>query len=189
MVNENLVKQAIRRETGALEALYDQFAPKFLAVCMRYCGNQEDAEDVLHDGFIKIIQNIHKFRIQETGSLEAWMKRIVVNTALNFLRDRLKENRNVSLDPQIERFNIEERDEQDFPEPFLHLDKDQILKMICDLPLGYRTVFNMYVFENYGHKEIALQLGFTENTSKSQLSKARALLRKKIFQLTPEVTP
>lgn len=178
-----MIKRAIRRESGAIEALYDNFAPKLLAVCYRYCGNREDAEDVLHDGFIKIIQHIHTFRMREPGSVEAWMKRIVINTALNFIRDRVKEQKNIAIDPIIEQINIVEDDNQDFMEPFLQLEKQVILNLICELPIGYRTVFNLFVFENNGHKEIAEMLGFSENTSKSQLSKARSLLRKKMTEL------
>lgn len=180
-MKETLIKRAILREHDAIEALYDTYAPKLLAVSLRYCGNREDAEDILHDAFIKIIKNIHTFK--ETGSFEAWMKRIVVNTALNHLRSRLKEQRNVSLDPMVDSLNIAEEEDTDYMAPFLQLDKSAVLKLICDLPVGYRTVFNLYVFEGYGHKDIASQLGFNENTSKSQLSKARALLRKKIDAL------
>jgi RNA polymerase sigma-70 factor (ECF subfamily) len=184
-----MIKRAIRRESGAIEALYDTYAPKLLAVCFRYCGNREDAEDVLHDGFIKIIQHIHSFRIKETGTIEAWMKRIVINTALNFIRNRSKEQKNIGLDPIIEQLNVTGDDNEDFLEPFLQLEKQAILNLICDLPPGYRTVFNLYVFEDYGHKEIAEMLGISENTSKSQLSKARALIRKKMAELiTAEIS-
>jgi RNA polymerase sigma-70 factor (ECF subfamily) len=180
-LKENLISRAIRREQSAIEALYDTYAPKLLAVSMRYCGNREDAEDILHDAFIKIIKNIHTYK--ETGSFEAWMKRIVVNTALNHLRNRMKSQQNLQIDPIIDHLNIPEEEDSDFMAPLMQLGQNAIMKLICDLPVGYRTVFNLYVFEGYGHKEIASQLGFNENTSKSQLSKARAWLRKKIDTL------
>lgn len=187
-LEETLIRKAIARDPGAIEALYDTFAPKLLAICFRYCGNRSDAEDLLHDGFIKILQKIHTFRIQPNGTLEAWMKRIIVNTCLNFLRSRIKEQKTVDIDPLIDRIDL--RDEEDpvqenlYPMP----DQERILELICELPAGYRTVFNMYVFEQYGHKEIAEMMGFSENTSKSQLSKARATLRKKLNQMVIKET-
>jgi RNA polymerase sigma-70 factor (ECF subfamily) len=180
-LEENLIRRAVRRDQSAIETLYDTYAPKLLAVAMRYCGNREDAEDILHDAFIKIIKNIHTYK--ETGSFEAWMKRIVVNTALNHLRNSMKSQQNLQIDPIIDHLNIPEEEDPDFMAPLLQLGQNAIMQLICDLPIGYRTVFNLYVFEGYGHKEIASQLGFNENTSKSQLSKARAWLRKKIDTL------
>jgi RNA polymerase sigma-70 factor (ECF subfamily) len=182
-LDETLIKKAISRDSGAIEALYDTYAPKLLAICFRYSGNREDAEDILHDGFIKIIRNIHTFKIKSTGTFEAWMKRIMVNTALNMLRARIKEQKNVDIDPLIDRLNFSDQDDADHDAPYHTIDQDQILTWICDLPIGYRTVFNMYVFEQYGHKEIAELLGISENTSKSQLLKARGLLRKKLNQM------
>jgi RNA polymerase sigma-70 factor (ECF subfamily) len=188
-VEETLIKKAISRDSGAIETLYDTYAPKLLSICFRYCGNRDDAEDILHDGFMKIIQNIHTFKVRANGSLEAWMKRIMVNTSLNFLRGRNKQKNIVDIETVIDRIDLSREEEIDTEEQYLMLDQDQIMSMICELPTGYRTVFNMYVFEEYGHKEIAEMLGCTENTSKSQLSKARALLRKKLNQMViPETS-
>jgi len=163
--------------------LYEAHAPALLSLCLRYCGNIEDAEDVLHDGFIKIIKRLHTFKARENGSFVGWMKRIMVNTSLNYLRDRSKENKFVDIDPLVEKIVIEEEEEKDSminPERF---SQEMIMNMICELPAGYRTVFNMYVFEDYSHREIANSLNFSENTSKSQLSKARAMLKKKLNQV------
>jgi RNA polymerase sigma-70 factor, ECF subfamily len=182
-VEEDLIRRAIARDAGAIEALYDRHAPKLLSVCFRYCGNRDDAEDVLHDGFIKIIQNIQKFKVRADGSLEAWMRRIMVNTALNSLRRRLKEKNFVDIDPILDKIDLHEEEENDPEEIYLKVDRETIMEMICELPAGYRTVFNLFVFEQYGHREIAELLKCSENTSKSQLSKARALLRKKMEQL------
>ncbi|MDP1622120.1 MAG: RNA polymerase sigma factor [Bacteroidales bacterium] len=182
-MEEDLIKKAIARDVSALEALYDHYAPALLSVCFRYCGNRDDAEDILHDGFIKIIGKIQTFKIRSEGSLEAWMRRIMVNTALNFLRSRLKERSFVDIDPILEKTVVDDDHEADPEEIFLQIDREQIMELICELPAGYRTVFNLYVFEEYGHKEIAQILECSENTSKSQLSKARALLRKKMNQL------
>ncbi|MFZ4521013.1 MAG: RNA polymerase sigma factor [Bacteroidales bacterium] len=182
-MEEELIKKAIARDSGAIEALYDRHAPPLLSVCYRYCGNRSDAEDILHDGFIKIIQKIGTFKIRSEGSLEAWMRRIMVNTALNFLRDRMKEKNLIDIDPILDKIDLHEEDEEDTEGIYLELGKERIMEIICELPTGYRTVFNLYVFEQYGHKEIAEMLKCSENTSKSQLSKARVLLRKKINQL------
>ena len=182
-MEEHLIKKAITRDAGAIEALYDSHAPSMLSVCFRYSGNRNDAEDILHDGFIKIIQKIHTFRIRSDGSLEAWMRRIMVNTALNFLRSRQKEKYFIDIDPILDKIDLHNEEEADPEEVYLNIDKEQIMQLICELPAGYRTVFNLFVFEQYGHKEIAEMLLCSENTSKSQLSKARALLRKKMDQL------
>ena len=167
----------------SLEKLYDTYAPGLLSVCYRYLNNIADAEDVLHDGFIKIIQNSHKFKSRGAGSFEGWMKKIMVNTALNFIRDHAKEKRFVDIDPIYERINISEEDETPFEELSGKIDQNIVMDMVCQLPAGYRTVFNMYVFETYSHKEIASELKISENTSKSQLSKARAILNKKLSEL------
>jgi len=181
-VDENLIRRAIARDPGAMEALYDTYAPSLLSVCYRYCGNRNDAEDILHDGFIKIIHNIGTFKIRTDGSLEAWMMRIMVNTSLNFIRSRLKEKNFVDIDPILDKIEIQQ-DEEFGEEIYMQLSQDQVMGLIGSLPDGYRTVFNLYIFEKYGHKEIAGLMGCTENTSKSQLSKARALLRKKMNEL------
>jgi RNA polymerase sigma-70 factor, ECF subfamily len=154
-----------------------------LSVCFRYCGNRDDAEDILHDGFIKIIQNIQTFKIRSEGSLEAWMRRIMVNTALNFLRNRAKEKNFIDIDPIVDKIDLHDEEEADPEEIYLQVDREKIMELICELPTGYRTVFNLYVFEEYGHKEIAELIACSENTSKSQLFKARALLRQKMNQL------
>lgn len=182
-MEESLIKKAIARDACAIEALYDRYAPSLLSVCFRYCGNREDAEDILHDGFIKIIQKIQTFKMRNDGSLEAWMRRIMVNTALNFLRDRMKVKSFVDIDPILEKLNHYDEEKIDEEEKYLSMGQEKIMNLICELPAGYRTVFNMYVFEEYGHKEIAELLQFSENTSKSQLSKARAMLRKKLNQM------
>jgi RNA polymerase sigma-70 factor (ECF subfamily) len=180
---ESLIREIKQNRNGALAVLYDRYAPAFLGICLRYCGNRQDAEDVLQDGFIKIIKHLHSFTFRSSSSFECWMKRIIVNTALNFLRDRSKENRFADIDHFRDRIP----DQADEPDLWKELDdqitKEQILEMICEMPSGYRTVFNLYVFEEYSHREIASQLQVSENTSKSQLLKARIFLRKKINEV------
>ncbi|MEI6900595.1 MAG: RNA polymerase sigma factor [Bacteroidota bacterium] len=169
-------------EPLSLEQLYDAHAPALLSLCYRYVGNMADAEDVLHDGFIKIIKNRATFRAMTVGTFEGWMKRIMVNTALNYIRDHAKEKRWVDLDPLYERIGNEE-EEATFMDGLVgKIKQEVIMEMICELPPGYRTVFNMYVFESYSHKEIATEMNVSESTSKTQLLKARALLRKRIHE-------
>jgi len=171
-------EQNLRKWIGRL---YDLYAPRLLSLCLRYCGNREDAEDVLQEGFIKILRHLGHFKSQSPGSLEAWMKRIMVNTALNHLRDHTKDRLMLSIETYLERDDLIDEPEED-PDLLWKsiITKDQLMDMICALPPGYRTVFNLYVMEEYTHKEIAELLNCSENTSKSQLSKARALLRKRL---------
>jgi len=183
-VEADLINKVIAREPDAVEALYDHYAPALLSVGLRYCGNLADAEDILHDSFLKIISNLGNFRQRKNGSLAAWMKRIMVNTALNFLRDRKKTNHFSDLETIEAVIGEEVPDSYETDDQYRNLTQDQIMKIICELPLGYRTVFNLYVMEEFSHKEISGMLQCSENTSKSQLSKARAMLRKKIRNMS-----
>ena len=135
-------------------------------------GNREDAEDVFQDGFIKIILAFNKFK--PDGSLQAWMRRIMVNTALNHIRDHAKERMFTDLEPSME--VVADTDDLDKPE----IPQDKLMELVSSLPTGYRMVFNLYVMEDYSHKEIAGMLGISENTSRSQLLKARNFLQKRI---------
>jgi len=166
-------------DLASIGKLYDNHAPWLLAVCLRYTGKREDAEDVLHDGFMKIIRSIGSFHEKQTGSLEAWMRRIMVNTALNYIRDHKKKKMVTEIDPVLEQ--MQDQDDNDDPGG-CDLSQDQLLSLICELPDGYRTVFNLFVMEDYSHKEIAKLLEISENTSKSQLSKARNFLRKRLLE-------
>jgi len=178
-----LLREVKKKNRQALEQLHDRYAPVLLGLSLRYCGNLADAEDVLQDSFIKILAGIDSFTERPDSSFEGWMKRITVNTALNFLRDRSKINKWVELDPSQEQLSFQEEEEVSLAGFAGLLEKNEILQMICDLPYGYRTVFNMYVFEEYSHKEIAELLNCSESTSKSQLFKARAILRKKVTEV------
>jgi RNA polymerase sigma-70 factor (ECF subfamily) len=177
-----IIKDILQNRSKAAEALYDRFAPALLSLCFRYAGNMQDAEDILHEGFIKIIKSLPDFQPRPDGSMEAWMKRIMTNTALNFLRDHAKDRKLLDIDKVMEKTNLPEEEHPDFELAHLPISQDQILQMIGELPAGYRTVFNLYVFEEYSHKEICEKLNCTESTSKSQLSKARAVLRAKISE-------
>ena len=164
---------------SGFKEIYDQYAPKFIGLCYRYCGNTEDAEDVMHDGFLNIIRNLDKFQYRGEGSLEAWMKKIMVNTVLKFIQRSSKYNKLLVFDiSEGERNLPDEPETNSYPE----VSREYLLKLITELPLGYRMVFNFYVMENYSHKEIAGLLHCTENTSRSQLSKARNWLQKRILE-------
>ncbi len=180
--DETLVREVLQRRNHAVEALYDRYAPGLLGLCCRYCECREDAEDVLHEGFMKILKNLPSFRARNGGSLLAWMKRIMVNTALNHLRDR---HRKLTVPDQYTADKETETQEEPgfFESMSGRITSEAILRMITELPAGYRAVFNMYVFEGYSHREIASVVHCSESTSKSQLSKARAMLRKKIEQV------
>jgi len=184
MLTEKALIQGVKnKDRDALTELHDRYAPALLGICMRYCGIRADAEDTLHDSFIKILSKIDSFLERPEGSFEGWLKRITVNTALNFLRDKTKNQRWLENEHILETLQ-EQGDESDiFSEYASQISKEDILLMVCELPAGYRAVFNMYVFEEYSHKDIADALGCSESTSKTQLFKARILLRKKLTEI------
>jgi RNA polymerase sigma factor (sigma-70 family) len=155
------------------ELLYMQTASKMLAVCMRYAKDRMEAEDSLQVGYIKVFQNIATYR--GGGSFEGWMRRIMVNTAIESYRKNLRSLNVVPIDDAFEQ-----------PSTGLDLNRlgmQDLLKVIQGLADGYRIVFNMYAIEGYSHKEIAETLGISEGASKSQLSRARAILKQEILKL------
>ncbi len=162
MTEKLLIKGCKAGDPAAQKALYEQWGPLLLGVARRYLSRLEDAEDVFADGMYKVLTKIQSFR--EEGSFEGWMKRIMVNEALMFLRKRHNFHlvREVAPNELLEPTNIEHE-----------LQANEILKLLDDLPDGYRTVFNMYVIEGYKHREIAEELGISINTSKSQLIQAK----------------
>lgn len=169
---EDLVQGCKRGERQAQEGLYRQLVSTMMGICLRYAKDRDDAEDILQTGFIRVFQKISDFRME--GSFEGWVKRIMVNTALEHYRKNLRTLTAVSLD--------EVQEEVSFSD-WNALEVEDLLNVIQSLPNGYRMVFNMYALEGYSHKEIAEELGITESGSKSQLSRARALLKEKIKQL------
>lgn len=163
----------------ALEEFYDTYSPVLLSICFRYTAIREDAEDVMHESLIKILKGLDKFNPRFSGSFEVWIRKITVNTSLNFLREKMKAQK-LNHWATNEKFLVEE-DENEHTSLPDQLEPEAVIRLIGELPDGYRTVLNLYVFENYSHKDIAAELGISENTSKSQLSKARSLLRKKVI--------
>ncbi len=173
---QEMIRRCIRGENKALAELYDRHAPLLMGVCMRYLSSRPDAEDVLQEVFIRILQNLHRFEYRGDGSLSGWMRRIAVNLSLNFLRNKKKML--LIFDPD-DPPSVAEESNQDW---IAHeIPQDQLTHLINSLPAGYRTVLNLYVFENYSHREIAQALGCTESNSRSQLLRARALLKKNMM--------
>ncbi len=149
------------------EELYRRFSPRMYAVCLRYAGKAEEAEDILQEGFIKVFRKMDSYR--GDGSFEGWMRRIFVNTAIEHFR------RKRYLMPVTER--EENTIEGKYNSVLDDLGAKDILALVQELSPGYRTVFNMYVVEGYTHREIADMLGISEGTSKSQLSRAKVILQ------------
>lgn len=158
------------------ELLYRRYAPKFYAVCLQYAGNTEEARDVLQEGFIKIFENLSHF--SHGGSFEGWMRRIIVNTALERYRNKYYLNKVDDIDEVNEPLAEPETDD------FAGLEAHDLLNMIMELPPKYRMVFNLFAIEGYSHREIGDMLGISEGTSKSNLSRAREILQKKVMMLT-----
>lgn len=175
--DESLLTRIRKGERKAMEELYDNYAPVLLGVAQRYCSRRDEAEDLLHESLLKILKGINDFRPSFEGSFLAWMKRITANHCLSFLK---RKPELLKLDSIRENgFDIMS-EEQDSYEELPDLSPDQVISMVQSLPLGYRTVLNLYVFEHLSHKEIAKELNITENTSKSQLSKARQYMKKQL---------
>ena len=175
-----IIEDCKKGKRDAQNKLYKKFAPSLLSLCMRYARNREEAEDVLQEGFIKVFLNIMNFRGE--GSFEGWMKRIMVNTAITHNKQTLKHHFHADISEIEETHLVEEEEKTE--ENIVKIPTGKLLEMIQQLPVGYNTVFNLYVFENYTHKEIADLLGVSVNTSKSQLSKARKHLTSRIAKIT-----
>ena len=166
---DKLIIDCANRDPLAQEQIYRLFAGKMFALCLKYSNNREEAEDNLQDGFIQIFDKIKQFK--NAGSFEGWMKRIMINTALQKYRD--KSVLKVVYDLEIEEEVTVEVEEND-------VSLDYLLKLIQELPNQYRMVFNLYVLDGYSHKEISKALKISEGTSKSNLSRARGILKLKI---------
>ena len=163
----DLIRGCLQDDRRMQEELYRRFSPRMYAVCLRYAGNAEEAEDILQEGFIKIFKKLESFRSE--GSFEGWIRRIFVNTAIeHFRRKRYLQTVSEKEENTIEGNDISVLDK---------MAAKDIVALIKELSPGYRTVFNLYVVEGYSHKEIADMLGISEGTSKSQLSRAKVILQ------------
>jgi RNA polymerase sigma factor (sigma-70 family) len=163
--DRKLIEKCLKGNSLAQKELFKRFYSLMMGICLRYAGNRYEAKEILQDGYIKIFSSLTDFRFD--GSLEGWVRRIMVNTAIDHYRKRI-----------IEPTTIEINENVPFNEDVLEkLNKEDLLMAIQQLPTGYRAVFNMFVIEGYSHKEIAEKLGVTEGTSKSQLAKAKEQLK------------
>lgn len=178
MTEEVMLHGCLNNIASAQEALYNRFSPRMLGVCYRFARNREDAEDMLQEGFIKVFSQMHQFRNQ--GALEGWIRRIIVHTCINVL----KKNKKFADSVDIIHANSIYVNENN-----IHsiLQAKQVVESIRLLPLGYRTVLNLYAIEGFSHREIATILDIEESTSRSQYTRAKAMLediliKKKIIQ-------
>lgn len=167
---DQLLAGCIRGERVYQKQLYELYYGKMMAVCMRYTNNREEARDILHEGFIKVYRNLSRYK--PSHSLESWIRRIMINTAIDHYRKNKKYRNQVDLDYAAHKIEVSNHT------PINQLSAQEIMKLVQQLPPAYRTVFNLYVVEGYNHREIGNKLGISEGTSKSNLSKARAKLRK-----------
>jgi len=170
ITDSDLIQGCIDGDPRMQEELYRKFSPKMYAVCLRYAGNNDDAQDLLQDGFIKVFRNLTKFRNE--GSFEGWMRRVFVNTSIEHYRRKVHLN---SISEQEERI-IEDASVSVLDQ----LAERDIVQLVRELSPGYRAVFNLYVIEGYSHKEIADMLQISEGTSKSRLARAKSILQKKV---------
>ncbi len=170
---ENLLRDCRKGKSSAQQSFYERFAPKMLGVCIRYIHDREEAEHVMIGGMVKVFDKLDQYSGE--GSLEGWVRRIMVNESLMYIR----KNKNMSLEVDVQQAEFE----PNYQTLESSLEAADLLSMIAELPVGYRTVFNLYAIEGYNHKEIAETLGINENTSKSQLSRARKLLQANLAAL------
>jgi RNA polymerase sigma factor (sigma-70 family) len=169
-MHKELIQACRKQKPQAQRELYNRFAPVMLPVCYRYARNREEAEDILQEGFIKVFQKIHKFN--DKGSLEGWIRRIMVNTAIDLLRKEKHYQHQLEINEAVAGEVSETALDQ--------LEAEFIMELIQSLPTGYRMIFNLYAIEGFAHAEIAAQLGISESTSRSQYTRARALLKQKV---------
>ena len=168
-----LIRGCQNLDVTAQHMLFQVYAGKLMTICRRYAGDRHEAEDMLQEAFINIFKNINQYK--SLGSFEGWIRRITVNASIQVLQKRkirFAEIRNVPFEPESPDNSV-----------LSSLDAEDLLKVISQLPDGYRTVFNLYVVEGYAHEEIAQMMKIEVATSRSQLSKARAMLRGKINSL------
>ncbi|NQY66358.1 MAG: sigma-70 family RNA polymerase sigma factor [Flavobacteriales bacterium] len=180
-IDQNAKKELISTINGCAagdrvcqKKIYTLYYQKMMGVCLRYSKDQDEAKDILHDGFLKVFDSVHKYNFK--GSFEGWVRRIIVNTTVDFFRKNKIKSK--SLDYEADILDLESWNEQDDTSMFNQFNMQEVMAEIQNLSPAYRTVFNMFVLEEYSHKEIADQLGISVNASKSNLSKAKINLRK-----------
>jgi RNA polymerase sigma-70 factor (ECF subfamily) len=173
-MDEQLIKECIKKDIRAQKQLYEKYAPLMMSICLRYVRDRDIAQNLLQDGFIKLFDKIHTY--SGTGSFVGWMRKVFVNTSLEYLRHNDVFKYSTDVDAA---FDVETEEES----PLDKISADELMKCIAELPSGFRTVFNMFAVEGYSHAEIAERLGIHEGTSRSQYARARTLLQQKIIKL------
>ena len=178
MTEEALLKGCLTNDAAAQRELYNKYSSKMLSVCYRYAHNREDAEDMLQEGFIKVFLQAHTF--ENRGAFEGWIRRIIVHTCINILKKNKKFNESVDI---IHANGLQVREDT---VPAI-IQAKQVVECIRMLPIGYRTVLNLYAVEGFSHREIAGLLDIEESTSRSQYTRAKAMLediliKKRIIQ-------
>jgi len=170
---QELTREAKKGSAAAQKCLFDILSDQMMLVCRRYVKTYEDAEEILLDGFYKFFKNLSSFSYQGDGSMYAWLKKIMINECLMFLRR--KHSFIIATEQEAEEIPMND-------DALGKLSASEILNLVMELPVGYRTVFNLHVIEGMGHREIAKLLNIAEGTSKSQLNKAKLLLQKNLTQ-------
>jgi len=173
---KDIIKGCLDGNRRDQELLYRRHSAKFYAVCLQYSGNDEEARDILQEGYIKIFDNLHNYKHE--GSFEGWMRRIIVNTALEKFRSKHNLYRVDDID------TIPEQDSEPDNMDYSGLEVGDLLEIIRELPPKYRMVFNLYAIEGYSHKEISSMINISEGTSKSNLSRARTILQRRVGSYT-----
>lgn len=173
MNHHQLVKEAKHGSAAAQKCLYDAFAGSMMLVCCRYVKDKQDAEELMLNGFYKFFTTLSSFQYNGDAALFGWIKRIMINECLMFLRK--KPGFTLTSDAVMEGASLDE-------EALDRLEAEEVFKLVLELPVGYRAVFNLHAIEGWEHKQIAQMLGISEGTSKSQLNKARKLLQKILSQ-------
>lgn len=168
----SIITECIDKQPKAQKKLFEILAPKMYAICIRYAKDSDDAKDLIQDGFIRLFKNLDKF--ENRGSFEGWAKRVFINTCIEYYRKQQKEFLKTEIE-NIPEYSIDSN-------TLSLLKAADLMAIIQKLPMGYRTVFNLFAIEGYSHEEIANQLGITINTSKSQLFKARQHLQEIILK-------
>ncbi len=174
MDTDKLVRACLRGDDRAQRQFYDRHKVKMYGLCLRFASSQAEAEDMLMEGFYKVFRDLRQFNGQ--CPLEAWVRKVVVNSALMHLR---KKNRQLFADTALDEIPDDIAINED---PLEHLNVKAVIALIQQLPIGFRTVFNLYAIEGYSHKEIAAQLGISESTSRSQYTRAKTTLQRLVIE-------
>ncbi len=172
MDNEHdLIADCLNHDLAAQKTLYERLAPRMYSICNHFAKTRSETEDILQNGFIRVFSNLHRYRFE--GSFEGWVRRIMINTAINSSKQCRNVNHHISID-------LISHEPMQCEDAIARLSEKDILAILRSLPYSHWTVFNLHEIEGYGHKEIAGMLGISEGTSKSQLHRAKASIRKKM---------